>query len=85
MNARGRERAEFSIPSFIAIGAAILSFMTGAFWGLILAIVAIIFGLLGVVLSFSPRVRGGMVSVFSLGAGILGIVAAVIKAIAWVL
>jgi len=75
--------AKFSIPSIIAIVAAVASFMTGAMLGLILACVAIFFGLLGVVLSFSSRTRGGIVSTFSLLAGIIGIVAAVIKAVRW--
>ena len=57
--------------------------MTGAMLGLILACVAIFFGLLGVVLSFSSRTRGGIVSTFSLLAGIIGINAAVIKAVRW--
>ena len=76
--------AKFSIPSIIALVAAVLSFMTGAIAGLILAVIAICFGLLGVLLSFSSRRRGGVVSTFSLLAGFVGIIAAVIKAIAWV-
>src|SRR5437868_2697479 len=75
--------AKFSIPSIIALVCAILSFTTGAILGLILACVAIFFGLLGVVLSFSSRTRGGIVSTFSLLAGIIGIIAAVIKAVRW--
>ena len=81
----GTTKASFSIPSIIAVIAAIASFATGAFWGLILALVAIFFGVLGVVMSLSSTVRGGMVSTFSLLAGVAGIVAAGIKAIAWLL
>ena len=69
----------FSIPSIIAIVAAIASFFFGAALGMILAIVAIVAGLIGVLMSLSPRVRGGMVSIFSIVAGAIGIVAAVIK------
>ena len=76
--------AKFSIPSIIALVAAVLSFMTGAVAGLVLAIIAIIFGVIGVLLSFSSRTRGGLVSTLSLLAGFIGIVAALIKAIAWV-
>ena len=76
--------AKFSIPSIIALIAAVLSFMTGAVAGLALAIIAIIFGVIGVLLSFSSRTRGGLVSTLSLLAGFIGIVAALIKAIAWV-
>ena len=69
----------FSIPSILAILAAIGSFMTGAFLGMILAIAAIVLGLIGVVLALSPRVRGGMMSILSILAGVAGIVAAVFK------
>ena len=76
-------KATFSIPSIIALVAAVLSFMTGAVAGLVLAVIAIFFGLLGVMLSFSSRKRGGIVSTLSLLAGFLGIIAAVIKAVMW--
>jgi hypothetical protein len=69
----------FSIPSILAILAAIGSFMTGAFLGMILAIAAIVLGLIGVMLALSPRVRGGMMSILSILAGVAGIVAAVFK------
>ncbi len=75
--------AKFSIFSIIALVAAILSFTTGALWGFILAGVAIFCGLIGVALSFSSSTRGGVVSSISLLAGFIGIIAAVIKAIAW--
>lgn len=78
-------RAEFSIPSIIAIIAALVSFGTGAFWGFALAMVAIVFGVIGVLLSLSPNVRGGFVSMLSLVAGGIGIVLALFKALAWAL
>jgi hypothetical protein len=81
----GEPRAHFSLPSIIALAAATASFFVGAFGGFILALVAIGFGLLGVVLSFSPSVRGGLVSVVSLVVAAVAIFAAVIKAVAWVL
>lgn len=74
-------RSSFSIPSLISIVAAIWSFFQGAIGGLFLAVIAIVFGLIGVFLSLSPAKRGGMVSTFSVGAGVIGIIAAVIKAI----
>lgn len=73
-------RASFSIPSIIALLAAIGSFMNGAILGMILAVVAIIFGILGVVLSLAPAKRGGVISTFGIVAGVIGIIAAVIKA-----
>jgi len=78
-------KARYSIPSIIAMVAALVSFGTSAFWGFILAMVAIVFGVLGVLLSLSPSVRGGLVSVVSLVAGGIGVVVAVIKAISGVL
>lgn len=77
-------RPSFSIPSLIALFAAIGSFMNGAILGLILAVVAIVFGILGVVLSLAPAKRGGIVSTFGIGAGVIGILAAVIKAVMWI-
>jgi hypothetical protein len=73
----------FSIPSLISVAAAIGSFMTGATFGLILAVVAILFGILGVVISLSPVKRGGVASTLGIMAGAIGIIAAIIKAIMW--
>ncbi len=78
-------KPHFSIPSLIAIGAAIASFFVGAAGGFILAIVAIVFGIIGVLLSMAPSVRGGFISVFSLILAAIGIVVAMIKAIGSVL
>lgn len=82
MNYGGRSRDNnpaFSIPSLLAVAAAIGSFATGAFLGTLLAIVAIVLGVIGALLALSPRVRGGMMSVIAIGAGLLGIIAAVFK------
>ena len=86
MNAATAEsKAHFSIPSIIAIAAAIASLFVGALAGFILALVAIVFGLLGVAVSLSPSVRGGLVSIFSMILAAIGLFLAVVKAIAWVL
>lgn len=77
------QNASFSIPSILALIAAIASFTTGAFWGFILAIGAIFLALLGIILAFSARVRGGVISFVSLVAGVIGIIAAIIKAVLW--
>jgi len=73
-------KAKFSIPSVLAIVAAIASFAVGATWGLLLAIAAIVLGIIGVLLSLSAKKRGGIVSFASVGAGLIGIIAAIIKA-----
>ena len=83
MNTIETRQAKFSVPSIIAIVAAVLSFATGAFWGFVLAVVAIICGLIGVALSLSPSVRGGFMSTLSMIAGGIGLIAAVIKAVMW--
>lgn len=78
-------KASFSIPSLIAVATAIWSFYAGAFFGMILAVVAILCGLLGVVLALSPSVRGGVASMVAVLAGGIGVVAAIIKAAMWIL
>ncbi|MBK1880864.1 hypothetical protein JIN85_00475 [Luteolibacter pohnpeiensis] len=79
------KKAAFSIPSIISIIAAILTFATGAFFGLIWAGVAVVFGLLGVLLSLSPSIRGGFLSILGVLGGLIGVIAAIIKAIAYFL
>ncbi len=73
-------KASFSIPSLIALVAAILIFVVGnGFLVFLLAGVAIIFGLLGIVLSLAPSVRGGIVSFLGIGAGVIGVIIAFVK------
>ena len=60
---------------------AIGSFVTGAGWGFVLAIVAIILGGIGVMLALAPQTRGGVASVISILAGAIGIIGAVIRMI----
>jgi hypothetical protein len=74
-----RPRPAFSIPSILAVICAIGSFATGAFLGFLLAIGAIVFGVLGVLLALAPAVRGGLISAVSIVLGLIGIVAAVFK------
>jgi len=85
MNSRTTSQTSFSIPSIIALVAAILSFVTGPALGMILAIAAIVFGLIGVLLSLSPRVRGGVTSTVGIVAGVIGILVALIKTAGWLL
>lgn len=80
-----QNKVSFSIPSIISVIAAIFSFRVGATGGLVLATIAIVFGLIGFLLSLSPSVRGGIISIIGVIAGLIGIVAAVIKAIQWFL
>jgi hypothetical protein len=83
MSTTARQTSSFSIPSIIAIIAAFLSFTTGAVWGLILALIAIVSGLIGVTVALSPTKRGGVASALAVIAGAVGVIAAVIKALLW--
>ncbi len=76
-----QNKPHFSIPSIIAIGAAIASFFVSSGTGIVLAIIAIIFGIFGFLLSLAPSVRGGFMSVLSLILAAIGIVVAIIKAV----
>ncbi len=79
-------RNSFSIPSLIAVVAAIWSFMAHTPLGAMgLAVVAILFGILGVIISFSPVKRGGVASSFGIMAGAIGIIAALIRGIMWLM
>ncbi len=73
----------YSIASILSLICAICSFTSGAILGLILAILAILFGSFGALTSLSPHRRGGLMSTFAMFAGVLGIVAALIKAFLW--
>ena len=85
MSSSGFQKATFSIPSIIAVIAAILSFKVGAFFGFVLAGVAILAGLIGILLSLSSAKRGGIVSILGVLGGVIGVIAAIIKAVMWIL
>lgn len=85
MSSQDSQKAAFSIPSILSIIAAILSFKVGAIGGLLLAGVAIVMGLIGILLALSPRTRGGIFSGLGVVGGVIGVIAAVVKAILWLL
>ena len=76
-----RVEPKITIAAIIAIVSAIASFRTGAFWGLILAIVAVVAGALGMLIAASPRRRGGIVSLLAMLAGVIALVRAVMVAV----
>ncbi len=78
-------KPHYSLPSLIALGCAVGSFFVGAAGGFILAIIAIVFGLIGLLLAMSPSVRGGLVSMASLALAVIGIIVAIAKAVRWAL
>ena len=83
MSTNNTSKAAFSIPSILAVVAAIFSFKVGAFFGFVLAGIAILMGIIGVLLALSPSKRGGVFSVIGVLGGAVGIVAAVVKAVMW--
>lgn len=74
-----KQEASFSIPSILAIVAAVASFPAGVVLGTVLALVAIGLGLLGAGLALKSDVRGGVISVLAVLAGIAGVIAAIVK------
>jgi len=77
---RRRDRPSFSVPSIVAGVAILVSFVTEGF-DVLLAAVAIGFGLIGAILTLSPEIRGGIVSLASIGIGLLAIVVSVLQLI----
>ena len=83
MEMQTKEQAKFSIPSIIGIICGIASFPTGALVGFILAVAALVFGGIGVLLAFSSRIRGGVISSLAVMAGLIGVIAAIVKGVAY--
>ena len=71
----------FSAFSIIAVIAALLALFVvkGAGLGFLLAIAAIIFGLLGMAVAFLPSRRGGIMSFIAVGAGLLAVIVAIVR------
>jgi hypothetical protein len=78
-------KPHFSLPSLIALGAAIASLFVGALGGFILALIAIAFGVIGFLFAMSPSVRGGFISLLSLVVAAIGVIVAVIRAFSWIM
>lgn len=70
------------IAAILAIISAIASvFVDSAFFGFLLAIAAVVLGIIGFVMAASPRVRGGILSLTSIGIAVLALVVNVLKAV----
>lgn len=74
--------ASFSIPSILAIVAAIGSFAVTPGYALLLCIVAALLGTFGIVLALMPGIRGGFISMLSLLMGAAGGLVALVRLIA---
>ena len=77
-------KASFSVASIVAIIAAILSFNFGAILGLVMAALALIFGVIGLILALKPDTRGGGLSILAVILSFVGVIAAIIKAVIWI-
>ena len=62
-----------TIAIIAAIGSFVLTFSGSPVWGLVAAILAIVLGLVGVIISASPKIGGGLMSSFSVILGIFGV------------
>lgn len=70
-----------SLVSLVAIAAAIASFFVhSGIAGLLLAIIAIVLGLTGFLVSFLPREKGGVLSLLAMFLGVIGAVCGLIRA-----
>lgn len=67
-----------TISIILAVGSFILTCTGHPIWGLIAAIFAVPAGLLGLTLSASPKVSGGILSIIAIILAALGIVVAVL-------
>ena len=71
-----------SIASILAIVAALASFFVNSGGlGLVLAIAAIVLGVVGFLMAASPRVSGGLLSLASIGLGVVAAVFALIRGV----
>lgn len=74
-----QKKPHFSIPSIIAIAAAIATFFVRPLAGIALASVAIFFGVIGFLVALAPSIRGGLISFFSIILASIGIIIGIIK------
>ncbi|BAM02717.1 hypothetical protein [Phycisphaera mikurensis] len=75
-----RERPSFSIPSIVAIVATLLIFFTEGY-DVLLAIVAIVAGVIGGLLALAPGIRGGITSILSVILALLAIVVSLFQVV----
>ena len=73
--------ARIGMAATLSIIAAIGSFFARPIPGFFLALLAIFLGIIGFVMAASPRVRGGMISIFSIIIGVIGVLGAVLRGI----
>jgi len=67
-----------TISIVAAVGSYIATCMGHPVWGLVAALASIPLGIVGLVLSASPRVGGGMLSIAAIALGALGLIFAIL-------
>ena len=73
--------ASYSVPSIIAIISAAASWFVSAGWSIFLAVLALLFGAIGVVMSIHPAKRGGVLSIVAIILGALAMLVSIIAVI----
>lgn len=71
--------ARIGTAAILSMAAAIGSFFTRPIWGFFLALAAIFLGIIGFVMAASPRVRGGIISIFAVIIGVIGVLTAIVR------
>ena len=68
-----------TVPAVLALVMAIVSFFSNAVLGFFLALGAVVVGVVGFLLSASPKRRGGPMSLAAVALGVIGIVYSIVK------
>lgn len=78
----GQVRSTASVVAILcAIGSFVMSARDSEFFGFVLAVVAILGGVLGGVKALSPRVSGGMLSIAAVVLGVIAIMFCILAAL----
>jgi hypothetical protein len=82
----GQKTGTAAILSIIAaIGSYFLTFSAHYVWGLLIAILSVIFGIVGVMMAASPRVSGGIISIIAIVLGGIGVLVAILAMVGAIL
>ncbi len=86
MGRRDQQTGAAAMASILAAGGSFIASCTGhPGWGMVLALLSIPLGLFGLVMSASPRVKGGAMSLAAIVLGVIGLVFSVLGTIGVVL
>ncbi len=67
-----------TIAIIAAIGSFVLTFTSHVIWGFIVALLTIVLGIIGIIISASPKIGGGLLSTLSIVLGVLDVGIAVL-------